>query len=74
MSKSDVGDRIRRELGRSPTTGTTRGELAILLMDVDDDDVSLALYDEVDADRVVVGVQPAFDGGTITRYYLTPDA
>jgi hypothetical protein len=53
-SEGSGGARIRRELLRAPTVGLTRGELAILLVDVDDDLVSLALEREIAAGRVVV--------------------
>jgi hypothetical protein len=59
------GARIRRELLRAPTGGLTRGELAILMIDVDDDLVSLALEREVDAVRVAEGWATG-----LIRYYL----
>lgn len=45
--------RLYRELVRAPIGGLTRGELAILLLDLDDDTVSAALHAEVVAGRVL---------------------
>lgn len=64
--EGSAGARVRRELLRAPTGGLTRGELAILMIDVDDDLVSLALEKEIAAGRVVDG----WAAGKI-RYYLT---
>lgn len=73
LSRQSSGDglataeRIHRELRRAPRGGLTRGELAILLIDLDDDEVIDALEAEIDADRVVSGVSgPAM----LVRYYL----
>jgi hypothetical protein len=64
-SRSGLGRRIRRELYRAPTGGLTRGELAILLIDVDDDEVSTGLEREIAAGEVVQG----WAAGHV-RYYL----
>lgn len=36
-------ERVLSELSRAPTTGVSRGELAILMLDVEDDDVTKTL-------------------------------
>jgi hypothetical protein len=36
----DYAERVLSELGRTPTNGLMRGELAILVLDVDDDAVT----------------------------------
>jgi hypothetical protein len=68
MPDSRIGSlsrRIRRELYRAPTGGLTRGELAVLLIDVDDDEVSAGLEREIATGDVVQG----WAAGMV-RYYL----
>lgn len=71
LSAQSSGERIRRELRRAPGGGITRGELAILLIDIDDDEVSVALEAELNAGRVIDGVSGP---SKLTRFYLAAEA
>jgi hypothetical protein len=50
-------ERVLHELSRAPTSGTSRGELAILMLDVDDDAVTEAVEDLVQSDQIVTTVR-----------------
>jgi hypothetical protein len=62
-------DRVPGELGRAPTTGITRAELAILMLDVVDDVVSQALDELVRSGQVSTS-RPDGPSGSLVRYHL----
>jgi hypothetical protein len=68
-----AGLRVRRELLRAPRGGLTRGELALLLLDVDDELVTVALEREIAAGRVVEGISGRSDVWVV-RFYLADAA
>jgi hypothetical protein len=64
----NLRDRVLTELSRAPTTGVTRGELAILMLDADDDLVTQAL-DQMQASRQAVTTMRDGPFGRLLRYH-----
>jgi hypothetical protein len=73
---ADLGQRVPAELGRVPTTGLTRGELAILRLDVHDvhdDLVGQALGDLLRRGRALTTVSDIAFGRLVRHHPAASD-